>query len=165
MMTEPLFDAELEYRTDMPAVMPAEGREGKLLGSGDGRVEGPRIRGTVRFSFYEEGCPLDPGFLEAPADAKLAEGDYLCKTNPGGIIETDDGATIQFDAEGFALRLEAEAPIWKLASAIRFATDHPAYGWLNDVLAIYEGEFNERTGHASWRVVARPADVAPSAAA
>jgi hypothetical protein len=90
---EHLFDAELAYRTDMPPVVPAEGREGKLLGSGEGRAEGPRIRGRIRFSFYEEGGPLDPGFLDAPADAKLAEGDYLCKTNPGGVIETDDGAT------------------------------------------------------------------------
>jgi hypothetical protein len=107
---EHLFDAQLEYRTDFGPVVPAEGREGKLLGSGDGRADGPRIRGTVRFSFYEEGCPLDPGFLEAPADATLAEGDYLCKTNPGGVIETDDGATIQFDAKGFALRLEGPGP-------------------------------------------------------
>jgi hypothetical protein len=159
-----LFDAELAYRTDMAPVVPAEGREGKLLGSGDGRAQGSRIRGAVQFSFYEEGCPLDPGFLEAPAEAKLAEGDYLCKTNPGGVIQTDDGATIQFDAKGFALRLEARAPIWKVASAIRFATDHPSYRWLNDVLAVYEGEFNERTGTATWRVVASAADLARTAA-
>ncbi len=164
MSSEHLFDAELEYRTDMAPVVPAEGREGKLLGSGEGRAEG-RIRGTVRFSFYEEGCPLDPGFLDAPADARLAEGDYLCKTNPGGVIETDDGATIQFDAKGFALRLEAQAPIWKVASAIRFATDHPAYRWLNDLLSLYEGEFNERTGRGTWRVVSAPVELAPSAAA
>jgi Protein of unknown function (DUF3237) len=159
-----LFDAELAYRTDTAPVVPPEGREGTLLGSGDGRAEGPRISGAVRFSFYEEGCPLDPGFLEAPADAKLADGDYLCKTNPGGVIQTDDGATIQFDAKGFALRLEAQAPRWKLASAIRFATDDPAYRWLNDVLALYEGEFNERTGQGRWRVVAAPADLAQAAA-
>jgi hypothetical protein len=152
---EHLFDAELAYRTDMAPVVPPEGRVGKLLGSGEGRAQGPRIRGTIRFSFYEEGCPLDPGFLDAPADATLAEGDYLCKTNPGGVIETDDGAAIQFDAQGFALRLEARAPTWKVASAIRFATDAPAYRCLNDVLALYEGEFDERTGRAtrggSWR--------------
>ena len=162
---EALFDAELEYRTDMAPVVPPEGRVGKLLGSGDGRASGPQITGTVRFSFYEEGCPLDPGFLDAPPDVTLAEGDYLCKTNPGGVIQTDDGATIQFDAQGFALRLEANAPIWKVASAIRFATDAPAYRWMNDVLGLYEGEFNERTGRGKWRVLATPADVAPEAAA
>ncbi|MGH2655496.1 MAG: hypothetical protein ACRDIZ_02140 [Actinomycetota bacterium] len=162
---EHLFDAQLAYRTDMAPVVPAQGREGKLLGSGDGRAEGPRIRGTVRFSFYEEGCPLDPGFLEAPPDVTLGEGDYLCRTNPGGVIETDDGATIQFDAGGFALRLEGRAPIWKVASAIRFATDHPAHRWLNEVLALYEGEFDERTGQATWRVVTSAADLAPRAAA
>ena len=165
MSLEHLFDAELAYLTDMGQVVPAEGREGKLLGSGDGRAEGARIRGGVRFSFYEEGCPLDPGFLDAPADATLAEGDYLCRTNPGGVIETDDGAIIQFDAKGFALRLEAQAPVWKVTSAIRFVTDDPAYRWLNDLLGLYEGEFNERTGQARWRVVAAPAELAPSAAA
>lgn len=165
MSLEHLFDAELGYRRDMPPVVPAEGREGKLLGSGEGRAEGSRIRGTVRFSFYEEGCPLDPGFLDAPTDATLAEGDYLCGTNPGGVIETDDGATIQFDAKGFALRLEAQGPMWKVASAIRFATDAPTYRWLNDILAVYEGEFDERTGRAAWRVLAAPADLAPRAVA
>jgi hypothetical protein len=55
--------------------------------------------------------------------------------------------------------------MWKVASAIRFATDHPAYGWLNEVLALYEGEFDERTGGATWRVLAAPAEVATRAVA
>lgn len=154
MELEHVFDADLAYREGMDPVVSPDGREGSLLGSGEGTLRGPRLSGRVRFSFYEEGCPLDPGFLATPTEATLAESDYLCKTNPGGIIETDDGATIQFDAKGFALRLEDHAPTWQVTSALRFATDDERYRWLNRVLAVYAGEFDEGTGRATWRVYA-----------
>ncbi|MGH2739314.1 MAG: DUF3237 family protein [Actinomycetota bacterium] len=157
MELEHVFDADLAYREDMDPVVSPDGREGTLLGSGEGTVRGPGLTGTIRFSFYEEGCPLDPGFLASPTEAALAEGDYLCKTNPGGVIETDDGATIQFDAKGFALRLRSNAPIWQVTSGLRFATDDQRYRWLNGILATYVGQFDEGTGRATWRVYT-PAD-------
>jgi len=36
----PLFEARLQYRSDMEVVVSAETREGELIGSGDGRVSG-----------------------------------------------------------------------------------------------------------------------------
>lgn len=36
----PLFEAQLQYQSDMAVVVSAETREGELVGSGDGRVSG-----------------------------------------------------------------------------------------------------------------------------
>ena len=36
----PLFDARLQYQSDMQEVVTAETREGELVGSGDGTVTG-----------------------------------------------------------------------------------------------------------------------------
>ncbi|MCI0410251.1 MAG: hypothetical protein L0191_17115, partial [Acidobacteria bacterium] len=94
-----LFDAEIHYRSDMEPVVPAEGREGELIGSGDGKVAG-KIRGTIRWSFFAADC----AYLLVKAGIEPPPGQHLCKTNPGGIIQTEDGATIWFDAKGYGLR-------------------------------------------------------------
>lgn len=73
----------------------------------------------------------------------------MCRTYPRGIIETEDGAGIQFEAQGFALRRK-DGPTWKVASTVRFVTDHDRYPWLTDDLAIYEGILHELTGTATW---------------
>lgn len=157
---EPLLVAQLQYQTDMAPVVPPERRDGELLGTGDGTVEGPKVRGTIRWSFFERECPFDPGFLDGPP-VQLPEGDYLCETNPGGVIETDDGASIQFDAKGFARRRPSEEGqgVWSVASTVRFATSDPRYLWLNELLASYEGEFYEETGTATWRFYAPTAQL------
>ncbi len=36
----PLFEAQLQYQSDMEAMVSAETQEGELVGSGDGRVSG-----------------------------------------------------------------------------------------------------------------------------
>ena len=66
--------------------MPSGGPEGELIGSGDGAVSGPAVRGTIRWSNFE------------------TQGERVCGMHPAGLIETDDGATIRFDARGWALR-------------------------------------------------------------
>lgn len=48
-----LFEADLQYRPDAERVLSGEPRLGKYVGSGDGRVEGPEVRGSVR-------CHLPP---------------------------------------------------------------------------------------------------------
>lgn len=73
----------------------------------------------------------------------------MCRTYPRGIIETDDGAVIQFEAQGFAIRREDD-PIWTVGSTVRFVTDADAYQWLTDDLVNYKGTFDERTGTAIW---------------
>ena len=38
-----LFDAELQYQQDIEPVVTSEGREGELIGNGDGSVNGARL--------------------------------------------------------------------------------------------------------------------------
>ncbi|MCI0691971.1 hypothetical protein L0337_08185 [candidate division KSB1 bacterium] len=45
-----LFDAELQYKSGMDAVVPIDNREGDLIGSGEGTVAGEKIRGSIRWS-------------------------------------------------------------------------------------------------------------------
>src|SRR2546427_13017745 len=97
---EQLFEAELRYQPGMEVVVPAEGREGELLGSGDGTIIGEKLRGRIRWSMFTADCvyPLVQAGVTPPP------GQHLCTTNPGGVIETDDGAQIWFDAKGYGLR-------------------------------------------------------------
>ncbi len=52
----PLFEARLQYQSDMEGVVPAETREGELVGSGDGMVTGDLLSGKVRWSMYAGNC-------------------------------------------------------------------------------------------------------------
>lgn len=135
---EHVFDTELHFRQGMDPVVTPQGRDGELVGSGDGAVRGPEVNGTIRWSNFE------------------TQGEVLCGMYPAGVIETGDGATIRFDAKGYALRnVSDDSPTgWKVAGGMRFETDSPRYGWLNEALGLWEGEFDEATGEATWRVYA-----------
>ena len=50
---EQLFEVELQYREGMEAITSPEGKIGEYLGSGDGRLTGLGIQGTVRWDLYE----------------------------------------------------------------------------------------------------------------
>ncbi len=145
---EHLFDAELVYRPGMEDVVPATDREGVLIGSGDGVVSGSKLRGKIRWSLYSSAClyPAVRAGLPAPP------GQHLCKVNPGGVIETDDGAEIWFDANGYGLRGydPAEPSRYVLTMSLRFSTADSRYAWLNAVLGVWEGRFDERSGRASY---------------
>jgi hypothetical protein len=67
----------------MAPVVPSQGREGTLLGSGDGRVEGPRLRGAVRWSIFE------------------ITGAERCKVDLVGTIQSEDDRSAKFDAVRF----------------------------------------------------------------
>ncbi len=146
---EHLFDAELRYKSDMDVVVPVEGREGELIGSGEGTVTGEKIRGTVRWSFFAANC----AYLLVKAGVEPPPGQHLCYTNPGGVIQTEDGAQIWFDAKGYGLRGydEAQPHKWRLTMALQFNTDDERYRWLNTTLGVWEGRFDEKTGHARYR--------------
>lgn len=136
MPLERLFDAELQFRPEMTPGVSPDGREGELVGSGDGTVRGTELRGTIRWTNFE------------------TPGERLCGMFPAGVIETEDGATVRFDARGWALRSDAErsAPIWRVAGGLCLETDDPRYERLGQALAVWEGEFDPSTGRATWRV-------------
>ncbi len=134
----PLFDLTLQYRPGMAPVASAEGHSGRLLGSGDGRAAGPRVRGDVSWSIFE------------------VTGQERCEVELAGIIQTDDGGRIEFQARGFGLVADPRQPNrWLMNAAVRFtsAVDGP-YGWTNSLLAVWSGSFDMDTGRHVYGVYA-----------
>ncbi len=144
---EPLFSAELHPLSDSEAdaVVPAEGREGAYIGTSRGTVRGERLKGTIRASFYSANClyPLIRKGQKVPADL------HLCTVNPGGVIETEDGARIRFDGKGYGLRSPER---YRVSMTMAFGTEDARYGWLTKVLGVMEGELEEKTGRSTWDV-------------
>jgi len=147
---DPLFDAEAQHQPGMAPVVSPEGREGELIGSATGKVRGKRIRGTIRVTFYSAECVFPQVLAGKPVDPGL----HVCKENPGGFIETDDGALIEIDGKGFGMRGfdPREPQRWRLMMGIRFATTDEGYRWLNGTLGLWEGIFDEKDGRAFYRV-------------
>ena len=158
-----LGDAELVYVSEMEPVVSPEDVPGDLLGNGTGTIKGPHLSGKLRWSFFEEDCAWDPGIVAGDASSPGDLGRSVCRTYPRGVIETDDGALIQFEGQGFALR-RTNDPIWIVGSTVRFVTDSGDYEWLTELLATYDGRFDERTGTAIWSFHA-PVSVASAGSA
>jgi hypothetical protein len=142
-----LFDAAVQFTSEAPddAVVPPEGREGAYLGSGDGIVTGGRLTGRLRWSFYSGNC-LYPQIRRGEA---VPDQVNLCTLNPGGFIDADDGARIAFDGKGFGLRSPER---YRVSMTMAFRTDDARYAWLNRLLGVMEGDFDEKTGRAAWHV-------------
>ena len=124
---EHLFELELQYRKEMAAVTSSEGKVGKYIGSGDGKVKGSKIQGTVRWDIFEK------------------QAEPVCDANFTGVIETNDGAQIQFHTLGF-FQKDKSSSKWSLASGLQFDSSDERYKWLNPRLAILEGVFDMDTG-------------------
>ena len=82
---EHLFDMKLQYLQEAVECAPISMKEGRIIGSGNGVVEGSDIKGTIRWSNYEN---------------TLREG--VCKLQIPGTIQTNDGEEILFEARGMA---------------------------------------------------------------
>ncbi|MGH2668342.1 MAG: hypothetical protein ACRDH5_04335 [bacterium] len=130
---EHLFDIELRFRPGMAPVVSGEGRDGELVGSGDGTVSGPALRGTIRWSNFE------------------TAGETLCGMYPAGVIETEDGAEVWFDARGLALRSRGSSR-WAVGGAISFRSEQSVLSDELSGLALWTGVFDTSSGRASWRV-------------
>ena len=59
--------------------------------------------------------------------------------------ETRDGAHIRFDGRGYGLR---NRDWYRLSATLTFATDAAEYEWLTNILAVMEGDFDEKAGRA-----------------
>src|SRR5262249_14257779 len=143
-----LFSARLQDRADKGeagAVVPVEGREGAYIGSADGKVEGKRLVGTVSTSMFTADC-LVPGMRKG---AEPPKGLHLCTLNPGGIIETQDGARIHFDGKGYGMFSPEK---YRVSMTVAFATDDPRYQWLTPLLGVMEGEYIVKAGTSIWNV-------------
>jgi len=125
---EHMFEVELQFRQGIARVTASEGRGGEYIGSGDGTVKGPKIHGTVRWDLFEE------------------QEEALCRSNLTGVIETIDGAQIQFDSRGFFIKPDKSNPNkWITSASVYLHTADQRYEWLNTRLAIWVGEFDMET--------------------
>ncbi|HEX6976607.1 MAG TPA: DUF3237 family protein [Vicinamibacterales bacterium] len=142
-----LFDAAVRFTSESldDAVVTPDEREGEYLGSGDGVATGERVRGRLRWSFYAGNC-LYPQIRRGEA---VPDDLHLCTLNPGGYIESDDGARIAFDGRGYGLRSPDR---YRLSMTMAFRTDDARYAWLNRVLGVMTGDFHEKTNRAEWHV-------------
>lgn len=156
---EHLFDAGLEYINDMPSEVPTEDREGDYIGSGVGAVRGEKVTGSIRWSMFAADC----AYLMVRAGIEPGPGQDLCRVHPGEVIETTDGARIDFDARGYGLRGpdRSRPHIWRLSAALTFATKDERYEWLNSTLAVWEGTFDDVAGRADYRAYAASQPAAP----
>ncbi len=121
---ELLFTLELHYQGPIE-LAPIGDKVGQLVGGGDGTLIGPRVRGTVRWSNYE-----------------TTGEDQVCALQVPGVIQTHDGALIQFEGREFAMPLSEESQQWRNAGVLRFKTDDSRYTWLNDTFALTSGTFD-----------------------
>ncbi|MFQ5922685.1 MAG: hypothetical protein ACE5M4_07550 [Anaerolineales bacterium] len=144
-----LFTASLSYKSDLEPVVPPGGRDGTLIGNGDGELEGQDLSGKVRWSMYSGNC----AYVFVQAGVEPTPGQHLCTVSPGGVIETHDGAQVWFDAKGFGLRGfdESQPNVWVLTMSIQFKTTDERYGWLNSTLGTVTSEFDDSVGKAIWR--------------
>lgn len=129
-----LFDAELEYRPGMAPIV--ETGDGQLIGSGDGTVRGPKLRGRIRWTLFEQ------------------PGELLCAMNPAVVVATDDGASIRIDGRGYARRASRDDRSWQVAATLRFDTPDQRYAWLDGTLGFWEGEFDAAQHRARYRAYA-----------
>ncbi|HKY36586.1 MAG TPA: DUF3237 family protein [Polyangiaceae bacterium] len=130
---EHLFDLELRYQGPTE-LSPIGDKVGKLVGGGDGKVSGTKLRGVVRWSNYE-----------------TTGHDAVCALQVPGVIRTDDGADIHFEGRELAMPSSTGSKQWKVAGVIRFKTEDRRYTWLNEILAVTSGTFDYSAGLARWR--------------
>jgi hypothetical protein len=149
---EPLFTAVLQYQSDSPdkTVVPSQGREGALIGNGDGTVAGTQVRGTVHWSLWSGDCEY-PLVRKGQA---IPDGLHVCTMNPVGFIETADGARIRFDGRGYGVRSPER---YRTSVTLVFGTEDHRYAWLTKTIGLMDGLFDEKAGRAVWNVYI-PAD-------
>ncbi len=120
-----LGDVRLNASPDAPKFTNEEGA-GPHLGGGDGTINGPKLKGSVRWDFYEE------------------IGETFCTNTIAGYIDTEDGARINLVTRGHALVPDkaSQPDSWSMTHSVLFTTDDERYQWLNNQLGVWNGEFN-----------------------
>jgi len=114
--------------------------------------------GTEARSFF-----VAEGRTEGRLSARLRAANYPRRRTDGtlvpefrGVLETDDGATVMYQWEGYA-RLGADG-MRELVGAIRHETDDERYRWLNDRIGTVVGEVRP-DGNGGFEVVVDVAEL------
>ena len=153
---EHAFDFDLKASPDRKPYVSAKDREGVFIVNAVGTVKGDMIRGRIKMSFFA----LDCAYLLVQAGVDPGPGQHLCKESDGGVIETEDGVRIFFDTRGYGLRgADPSFPKrWRLAMTTQFSTTDKRYKWLNTAFGLWEGQFDEEKGAASYKAYLRRFD-------
>ena len=131
-----LFEIRLKYNPDTPPVS-MNGKVGEYIGSGEGTIKGLKINGKAHWTLFE------------------AQNETVCQSNLFGVMTTDDDAEIKFDTMGFFRRPDEGSHIWGNSSGVSFDTEDDRYQWLNDVMGVWEGEFDSKSYLHRYQVYAR----------
>ena len=132
-----LGDVQLRASPDAPKFTNEEGA-GPFLGGGDGTINGPRLKGSVRWDFYED------------------IGETFCTNSIAGYIDTGDGARINLVTRGHALVPDKtrQPNSCSMTHSVLFTTDDERYQWLNNQLGVWNGEFNFGTYEHNYKAYA-----------
>lgn len=67
------------------------------------------------------------------------------------MIETGEGARVRIEARGFARRANEASRSWAVAATLRFESEDERYRWLENALAVWDGEFDADAHRARYR--------------
>lgn len=113
-------------------------RVGEYIASGEGTLEGPQIKGTIRWDLFEN------------RDRKDVE-----RTDMFGEITTHDGAEIGIESFGLFQPSKTDKEVFEHHAAVRFATTDERYAWLLPILGRTTGTFDYQTFLHHYRVYAQ----------
>ena len=143
---EPLFEMTLQPqrwpgdgKSPEPSPKASPGsRVGEYIASGEGTLEGPRLKGTISWDLFEN------------RDRKNVE-----RTDMFGVIKTNDGAEIGFESFGLFQLSETDKEKWEQRATVRFATTDERYAWILPILGNMKGTFDLETYLHHYRVFAQ----------
>ena len=124
-----LASVELLAKPGLAQFTESDGKLGQFLAGGEGKISGDLVQGSIRWDLY---CDHNN-----PAD---------CGNTIAGVIDTDDGAVVNFEMLGYADIVDPSQPhLWTMGFTSKFPTDDGRYGSLDGVLAHWTGQFNMAT--------------------
>ncbi len=126
MKLEGLCTLEIAYIGPFHLARPYGNESGLGWGRGEGTVSGDQLSGRLEWSNH-------------PA----RRGDGAMLPNTRGVITTDDGASVLFELTGRTVFAEHEGEqVGRQLMMMLLESEHDAYRWLNDTVAICEGRID-----------------------
>jgi len=135
----PALVVELQYDPEMDPIIPAESGRGRLMGSGLGEVHGA-VEGDVRWTLFEQQSATS------------------CELQLVGVISTNGGDELRFEAIGYGNRPRSSSPRWDMTASAAFTGQAGNGSPLAGRVAAWVGFFDARTGRHEYQVHLPPRD-------
>lgn len=101
-------------------------------------LAGPGGVEQQNFLFAEGACSGSLAGRFRGANHPRRRTDHTFEMNLQGLIETDDGATVLFDYQGYGRSYPKGRR--QVVGAAKHFSDHEKYQWLNDAICVISGE-------------------------